>query len=116
MHEMTLAIQVVRTVLDFAEEHDIHKIDTVVLEIGELSLIVPQYMRDVYGVVCEKTMLEGSKLEIQMMPGNGICRDCGEVYNIVARQGVCPRCGSREKDVLSGQEFDIKEILVPEDE
>lgn len=116
MHEMTLAIQAVRTVLEFAKENGIAKIDTVVLEIGELSLVVPQYMQDVYGVVCEKTLLEGSKLQIDIVPGNGICRDCGTVYNIVAEKGVCPKCGSREKDILSGQEFDIKEILVPEDE
>ena len=44
MHEMTLAIQAIRTVLEFAEENRIQDIDTVVLEIGELSMIVPAYL------------------------------------------------------------------------
>ena len=45
-----------------------------------------------------------------------ICLDCGKVYNIVANRGRCPDCGSDRKDVLCGEEFNSKEILVPEDE
>lgn len=45
MHEMTLAIQAIRNVLEFAEENEIDEIDTVVLEIGELSLVVPSTWR-----------------------------------------------------------------------
>ena len=116
MHEMTLAIQAIRSVVEFAEENGIEKIDTVVLEIGELSLVVPEYMEEAYYAAVPRTMLEGTKLRIDLVPGNGICLDCGQVYNIVANRGRCPKCGSDKKDVLCGDEFNIKEILVPEDE
>ncbi len=111
---MTLAIQAIRTVLEFAGDNDIEEIDTVVLEIGELSLVVPEYMEQAYYAAVPKTMLEGSKLRIDVVPGNGICRDCGKVYNIVENKGVCPKCQSHDKDVLCGEEFNIKEILVPD--
>ena len=107
MHEMTLAIQAIKSVIEFAEDNGIEKIDTVVLEIGELSLVVPEYMEDAYYAAVPHTMLAGTKLRIDTVPGNGICLDCGKVYNI---------CGSDRKDVLCGEEFNIKEILVPEDE
>ena len=116
MHEMTLAIQAIKSVIEFAEDNGIEKIDTVVLEIGELSLVVPEYMEDAYYAAVPHTMLAGTKLRIDTVPGNGICLDCGEVYNIVANRGRCPDCGSDRKDVLCGEEFNIKEILVPEDE
>ena len=112
MHEMTLAI---RSVVEFARENGIEDIDTVVLEIGELSLVVPEYMEEAYYAAVPHTMLEGTKLRIDMVPGNGICLECGQVYNIVANRGHCPKCGSDKKDVLCGEEFNIKEILVPED-
>ncbi len=48
MHEMTLAIQAIRNVLEFAGENGIDEIDTVVLEIGELSLVVPEYMEEAW--------------------------------------------------------------------
>ena len=114
MHEMTLAIQAIRTVLEFAEENRIQDIDTVVLEIGELSMIVPAYLEESWNAAVKTTALEGAKLCMDILPGNGICLRCGRVYNIVACQGVCPACGSQERDVLCGQEFSVKEILVRE--
>lgn len=114
MHEMTLAIQAIKSVLEFARENDIDDIDTVVLEIGELSLVVPEYMEEAWNAAVQHTMLANSHLRIDVTPGNGICTDCGQVYNIVEHKGVCPKCGSRDKDILSGREFNIKELLVPE--
>ena len=114
MHEMTLAIQAIRNVLEFAEENEIDEIDTVVLEIGELSLVVPEYMEEAWYAAVKHTRLERSRLRIEVTPGNGLCEQCGQVYNIVENKGVCPKCGSREKEILCGREFNIKELLVPE--
>lgn len=114
MHEMSLAIQAIRSVLEFAEDNGIDEIDTVVLEIGELSLVVPEYMEEAWYAAVKRTMLENSRLRIDVMPGNGLCENCGHVYNIVENKGVCPKCGSREKEILCGREFNIKELLVPE--
>ena len=105
MHEMTLAISAIKSVIEFARDNDIDEIDTVVLEIGELSLVVPQYMEDAYYAAVPGTMLEHTKLRMDIVPGNGICRDCGKVYNIIEHKGRCPVCGSESK-----------ELLVPEDE
>ncbi|MEG1633528.1 MAG: hydrogenase maturation nickel metallochaperone HypA [Oscillospiraceae bacterium] len=113
---MTLAIQAIKSVLEFAEENEIHKIDTVVLEIGELSLVIPEYMEDSYHAAVKGTLLEDSKLKIELIPGNCVCLGCGRAYNLLEHKGVCPKCGSGEKDILSGQEFNIKELLVPEEE
>ena len=114
MHEMTLAIQAIKSVIEFAEDNGIEKIDTVVLEIGELSLVVPEYMEEAWYAAVKHTMLERSRLRIEVTPGNGLCEQCGQVYNIVENKGVCPKCGSREKEILCGREFNIKELLVPE--
>ena len=51
MHEMTLAIQAIKSVVEFAEENGIEEIDTVVLEIGELSLVVPEYMEEAWKAI-----------------------------------------------------------------
>lgn len=114
MHEMTLAIQAIRTVLEFSEENRIEGIDTVVLEIGELSMIVPEYMEESWNAAVKTTRLEGARLRMDILPGNGICLQCGKVYNIIEHRGVCPVCGCEDKDVLCGQEFNVKEILVRE--
>ena len=90
-----MAIQAIRSVLEFAEDNAIDEIDTVVLEIGELSMVVPEYMEEAWYAAVKNTMLEKSRLQIDVMPGNGLCENCGQVYNIVENKGVCPKCGSR---------------------
>ena len=116
MHEIGVVRQVIRTVEDFAKENDIKEVSEVVLDIGELSLVIPKYVEDIYAVTTEGTILEGTKLIINVIPGMAECDECDEIFNVIEHEGYCPNCGSFEKQVLSGTDFMIKEIHIPEDE
>lgn len=111
VHELGVVIQVVDVVEKFAKENDVKKIDTVVLQIGELSSMIPKYVEAVYPAATDKTLLEGTKLQIEVMPANGRCNQCENVFHLVEHDGVCPECGSSDCDMLSGREFYIKEIV-----
>ncbi len=116
MHEIGVVRQVIRTVEDFAKENDIKEVSEIVLDIGELSLVIPKYVEDIYAVTTEGTILEGTKLIINVIPGMAECDECDEIFNVIEHEGYCPNCGSFEKQVLSGTDFMIKEIHIPEDE
>lgn len=116
MHEIGVVRQVIRTVEDFAKENDIKEVSEIVLDIGELSLVIPKYVEDIYAVTAEGTILEGTKLIINVIPGMAECDECDEIFNVIEHEGYCPNCGSFEKQVLSGTDFMIKEIHIPEDE
>lgn len=115
MHEISIVRQVTKTVLDYAAENQISEISEIVLQIGELSMIVPEYVDEVYPLVVKGTMLEHTKLKMEMIPGMAECNECDEIFNVVEQKGYCPNCGSFEKTVLSGRDFVIKEILIPDD-
>ena len=115
MHEIGIVRQIVRTVTDFAQANGIGEIAEVVVDCGELSLVVPKYLQDIYPVVTEGTILEGTKLLVNEIPGMAECDQCDEIFNVVEHKGFCPVCGSFEKTVLSGQDFGIREIHVPEE-
>ena len=114
MHEIGVVRQVVRTVEDFAKENDITEIAEIVLDIGELSLIIPKYVEDIYPIATEGSILEKAKLTMNVIPGMAECDDCDEIFNVIEHEGYCPKCGSFEKSILTGTDFTIKEILVPE--
>ena len=116
MHEIGVVRQVIRTVEDFAKENDIKEVSEIVLDIGELSLVIPKYVEDIYAVTTEGTILEGTKLIINVIPGMAECDECDEIFNVIEHEGYCPNCGSFEKQVLSGTDFMIKEVHIPEDE
>lgn len=111
MHELSVVIEVVKTVEEFARENGVTKIEKLVLQIGELSSMIPQYIEDCFPCAVDGTSMVDTKLEIEILPGNGRCRPCGSVFNIVENKGVCPACGVKDAEILSGREFLIKEIV-----
>lgn len=113
MHEIGIVRQLLRTVSAFAGENDIREIREVVVDCGELSLVIPDYVEQLYPSVVKGSILEGAGLTIHMIPGLAECEDCDEIFNVVEHRGYCPNCGSFQKTVLSGKEFTIREIVVP---
>jgi len=111
LHEVGVVMEVVKTVENFAEKNGLTKIDTVVLQIGELSSMIPRYVEACYPAAVDGTLLQDTKLKIEILPGNGICRKCNKVFNILESKQKCPHCTREEWDILSGREFMIKEII-----
>ena len=114
MHEINIVRQVMRTVEEFAKENQVSDIREIVLDIGELSLVIPEYVEEIYPVVAKGTMFEDIKLIIDVIPGLAQCSECDEVFNVIEHNGYCPNCGSFEKEVLTGKDFNIREIHIPE--
>ncbi|AGF56942.1 hydrogenase nickel incorporation protein HypA/HybF [Clostridium saccharoperbutylacetonicum] len=111
MHELGVVIEVVKNVENFAKANEITKIDAVVLQIGELSSMIPRYIEACYPAAVDGTLLQDTKLKIEIMPANGICTSCNKVYNLIKSNWCCPYCGSKELEILGGREFIIKEIV-----
>jgi hydrogenase nickel incorporation protein HypA/HybF len=111
LHELGVVIEVIKTVEDFAKKNGVTKIDTLVLQIGELSSIIPQYVEACYPAAVDGTLLQETKLKIEILPGNAICKKCNKVFNLIANSNKCPNCGSKDWGLLSGKEFMIKEII-----
>lgn len=111
MHEIGVLFEVVNTVEKFAKKNDVTKIETLILQIGELSSMIPKYMKNLYPMAVEGTILKDSELEIEVLPANALCKDCNKVFNIISNKGICPNCISKNCEILSGKEFYIKEIV-----
>ncbi|WP_027308445.1 hydrogenase maturation nickel metallochaperone HypA [Caloramator sp. ALD01] len=111
MHELGVIIEVVKYVEDFAKKNKLTKIDTLVLQIGELSAMIPRYIEACYPAAVDGTMLQDTQLKIEILPANAICRECGSVFNVIQNNKVCPKCKSEVWELLCGREFMIKEIV-----
>ena len=96
MHELGLLAEIVGKIEAVAKENDVKEIETLVLDVGEYSGVVPEYVETCYPAVIEGTMLEKTKLQMNVIKGN---------------EQRCPYCGSQECEVVEGGEFIIKEIV-----
>lgn len=110
MHEIGVLFEVVKSVERFARENEVEKIQTLVLQIGELSSMIPKYMHSLYPAAIEGTILEGSNLEIEVLPANALCHNCKKVFRFLEHPR-CPSCSTKDYEILSGKEFFIKEIV-----
>lgn len=111
MHELGIMYEVVKTVESFARKNNVEKIDTLVLQIGELSPVVPRYIKECYSAAIDGTLLQDTKLEIEILPGNALCKHCNKVFNILENNKKCPECEEVDWELLCGKEFMIKEII-----
>ena len=111
MHELGVVMAVVEKIEKIAKEQQLTRIDTLVLQIGELSSIIPMYLERCYPAAVDGTILEDTKLTIEILPGNAMCKECHKVFNLMANKGKCPNCSSEEWELISGKEFNIKEII-----
>jgi hydrogenase nickel incorporation protein HypA/HybF len=111
LHELGVLINVIETVENLAKENGLTKIDTLVLQIGELSSMIPKYIEACYPAAVDGTLLHETKLKIEILPGNAICKKCNKVFNLIENSSKCPNCGSEEWELLCGKEFMIKEII-----
>ena len=115
MHELTLLYGVAETVGRVVEENELERVDAIVLEVGEATTVVPEFLLDGYSVISDDfDFLRGSELIVETVTAIGRCRDCGTEFPIVENKGLCPECGSFDKDVIQGTDFVIKEVRVLE--
>jgi hydrogenase nickel incorporation protein HypA/HybF len=111
MHELGVVIKVVKTVEGVARKNGVTRIEKLVLQIGALSSVIPRYVEECYPMAVKDTILADTRLEIDILPANGRCRSCEKVYNVLDHKGVCPDCGNEKPEMISGNEFMIKEIV-----
>lgn len=111
MHEAGIIIHILEKVKTVAQENNMERVDELVLEIGELSGVVPHYIEDCYQIMTSGTPFEATRLRIEMVPGMGECKTCGYLFHISSHGGKCPRCSAEQIHTLSGTGFIIKEIL-----
>jgi hydrogenase nickel incorporation protein HypA/HybF len=111
MHELGIVIHIVEQIEDYAKDNDIKQIQRLVLDIGEFSGVVPRYIESVYPVAIEDTLLQDTELKINVIPGKAHCQDCHIIFHLNENK-TCPRCQSDKYKLVSGHEFNIKEIVV----
>jgi hydrogenase nickel incorporation protein HypA/HybF len=69
MHELGIVIEIVKTVEDFVQKNHLTKVDTIILQIGKMAPVVPQYIEQCYPAAVDGTSMENTKLIIETLSG-----------------------------------------------
>ena len=112
MHELGVAFHVVKAVEEVAVENNVTQVNSVTIELGEVSTVIPDQLQDVWRWAADNRSqhMQGAELKIDIIPAITFCEDCRQEYGTVEHGRICPYCGSENTYLLQGNEFTIKEI------
>lgn len=111
MHELGIVFNIIRIVVDEAKKNNVSKINSITLDIGEVSTIIPSYLTDCYDWAKKKEeLLKDSTMKINLIKAVTTCNTCRKEYPTVEFGKTCPHCGSTDTVLKVGNEVEIKEI------
>ena len=124
MHELSIAASLVELINQQIEQpvgneqgeglRESHVL-SVQLSIGVLSCINPESLRFCFQKLTERTPLQATRLDIQIVPVRVYCEVCKSLETLEGfQQFCCPRCQRPCSDIRSGQELDLESIELSE--
>ncbi len=113
MHELGIVFYIIKDVKNVAIENNVAKVKKVVLDLGEVSSVIPTYLQDIWEWSKKKEeMLLDCELKINVIKAVTFCEDCKKEYETIRYGKKCPYCGSEHTFLKDGNQVEIKEIEV----
>jgi hydrogenase nickel incorporation protein HypA/HybF len=106
MHELSIASAVVDTAVRHAGGR---RVTVVSLRVGHLRQVIPDSLEFYFGIVSRETVVEGARLEQEVVPARLRC-GCGCEWTAQAAAFRCPACTAGDVQVVSGDELEVESI------
>jgi hydrogenase nickel incorporation protein HypA/HybF len=116
MHERSLIRALLRQVEDVAAEHPGSHIQTIRVRVGEFSGVQPELLASAYYDLIENTPFRGAALDMEQVPLEGCCDQCGNCFRIERFNFQCNQCGSLRVTLSGGEEMLLDSITMEETE
>ena len=111
MHELGTVIYVIEQVEKIAAENKLTSVNSITLQVGEVSAIIPAYLADFWKFARKRSeLLKETELKIETLQAITFCQDCGKTYPTMKYAKQCPYCKSYNTFLITGNEYIIKEI------
>ena len=109
MHEMSIVDSMIKIVLEeWKRQGEKGKVSRINLRIGKLTAIVPETFRFCFDILAKDTVLENAQLEITDVPLKVKCSRCNCIQEIDQPMFICPECGEKELEIISGRELFVE--------
>jgi len=112
MHEMSIALGIVRIAEEEVKKAKAEKVERIELIIGELSGVEKDSLDFAWPLAVKETVLEHAKVEIDYIPGKALCSDCNTQFALHSLYDECPNCKSYFRVIQNGQELKVLALEV----
>ena len=113
MHELGIVFHIIKAVEETARENGAERVDSVTLELGEVSGVIPHELTSCWEwAVKQHPGMEHARLIIEIIPAVTYCEACGRNYPTIPQGKICPHCGGERTYLIQGNETTLKEIEI----
>lgn len=112
MHELSIVTSIINIATAEAHAHQAEVIESIELDIGQLSGIEMQAFWFAWQQAVDNTMLQDSKTTVHEIEGRATCMDCLQSFAVTHYADACPQCGGHLISINQGKELRIKAITV----
>ncbi|MBR1742150.1 MAG: hydrogenase maturation nickel metallochaperone HypA [Lachnospiraceae bacterium] len=111
MHEMSYVVRFVNMAIEAAKENKAVKVKRLLVSVGEMTDVLPEYLNRYYSLAVMGTILEGSVLETKAEPVRVLCTSCGKEYHPEKENGyACPVCQGNAGKVVAGRDVVLEHV------
>jgi hydrogenase nickel incorporation protein HypA/HybF len=96
MHEMGLALEILKACRQAAAGRDVGPLEEVLVDVGELSAVEPDLLRYAWEAAIAGQPEDGARLTVDWQPVKQTCGACGDIPERAPGSWLrqCPRCSA----------------------
>lgn len=110
MHEMSLAVSLIRRVEAEASKANLVRVTEVSVQVGTLQAVEPELFNEAFKAAALGTRSEGAELRLTPVRAEACCLICGETYEPEWADFQCPACGQAEPQILQGRDMMLSAV------
>ena len=110
MHEMSIAVDLLKNVLSAVAEHGGGRIEKIEVTTGAFRQVVPEMLCSAFEVIAEGTPAAGVELRVTQEPVRGRGFACS------AREFLCPGCEQADVQIVGGYDIILESIICEKQE
>lgn len=111
MHELPIAIEIVRQAVEVAGKHEADRIEEVEVQVGAMRQIVSEALEMSFAAASEGTLAEGARLRVIEEKVVAVCRYCECLFLPEPDNFMCPRCGRADARIVAGNDIILKSVV-----
>lgn len=105
MYEFQLTNRLNNAIQDVCSMFRVKKVNRILIKAGAMRKINPEVMSFIFSSVSRGTPAEGAVLSVMIVPATFRCYSCGKTGTSDSTEFMCPHCGSRNVDLITGLEM-----------
>ncbi len=114
MHELSIAQNIIDIVGRYVPPAEQERVRKVTVRLGALAGVVPDSLAFCFTAIIHHTPLANAVMEMEHVPFTVACRSCNRTSATEPGIVLCPLCGSRDTEIMSGTELQVVSLEVDE--